>query len=169
MYKAAQKEISSLLRQNILDQHQIKSGKGKIFVLNSILQEHTLRYIMLREFYEDLEQNRNVKYETEVKTQFGPVDLVFYEDQNKFAFEIKRWQTESETKGILEKDIKKLKNFRNSNKNSYCYELIFTDNDYEKSKETYEKEFNEDFRETQLKLLGCKTIDNVDFTSQYLF
>ena len=149
-----------------MNQHKSKSRKGKVFALNSILQEHTLRYITLKEFYENLGQDRDVRYETEVKAEHGsdPIDLVLYEGPNRFVFEIKRWQNNSDKNRIIRKDIEKLGCFQNKDKDTYCYELIFTDNDFEKTKEIYEKEFNEEFRETQLKLLRCKTIGNVDFT-----
>jgi len=163
MYNAVQKElkeINSFPRQNILNQHQSKSG---VFALNNIFQEHILRYVMLKNFYEDLGQNIDVKYETEVKTELGPIDLVFYKDPNKFAFEIKRWQDGSSRKRMITRDIKKLDNFRNNNKNTYCYELIFTGDKPRKSEENFREDFK-DFAETQLKLLYCKSVDSDDFT-----
>ena len=167
MCKAIEKEIDFLIGNNILKQHQKEDRSA--YVLNKILQEHTVRYILLKAFYE-FEENMIAKFDTEVDKGEGPIDLVFYESENKFAFEIKRWQKD-EHKVIKEKDLKKLESFRKQEENSSCYELIFTSNekedvggkDFEDPEVYYKKVFEDTFRDTRLELREHKVIQKKDF------
>jgi len=152
LYNAVQNEIDFLFRNEILQQYHNEADKAVILV--KILQEHTLRYIMTRKFYEPLE-NRVIKFGTEVDY----IDIVFYEHGKKYAYEIKRWQTNKERDEIKTNDILKLKGFfEKDKKNTSCYELIFSANNKKKSKEDYQKDFKDDALDEYLMLLDCKPI-----------
>jgi hypothetical protein len=154
---ALRKEISDLISIGFLDQYQMEHcKKNTVLPLTRVLQEHVIRYLILKEFYSD-SVNHSVRFKTEV----GGIDIVLYEAGRKIAFEIKRWQSDKEGKEIVKKDVSKLRKFI-SGANGGAFELIVVINESKKGESEYISDFNYKFKNI-LKCLDLQVISHEEF------
>jgi hypothetical protein len=99
-------EIMRLQKSGVLGHHVFEKRCG--WVLNGVLQEHTLRFFALRKLYETAEASGIALHE-EYPRGGGQrrIDLVLKEGAEQYAFEFRRWQSEKEEDEILDGDYKK--------------------------------------------------------------
>jgi hypothetical protein len=164
MCSGVDQEIKQLIHEQnkILRSHNLKPHPAD--VISKIFQELTLRYVALKTLYQDPEL-QNVHFECEHVIGARPIDVVFFNNQNGYAFELKRWQTPAEVEQITGKDRSNLLNFINSENNHKGFELIYTivkqDMDDEQHKGSKSELFANDFNETLgdfFNLIDCKVI-----------
>ncbi|MBM4309167.1 MAG: hypothetical protein FJ123_20760 [Deltaproteobacteria bacterium] len=154
------KEIKRALQSEVLTHHAKDRRMG--YVLNKIFQESTMRYFGLLAFYAS--GKRNTMFQTEVSIgNSGPIDFVFSEDESRYAFELKRWQTKKEENEILEKDMENLKLFMNKTGTRTAFEIIFTVNDHSDLENPDQTYYEDSFKKTfgsQFHLLDDVKVDS---------
>jgi hypothetical protein len=110
---AVKEEISRLQEARVLDKE--RANKGRAYALNCVLQEHTLRYFALRNFYEHGDVSQ-IKFHLECPCSGGPLDVVLVDGDEQLAFEIKRWQGWDHTRQIRDRDYNNLISFTGESK-----------------------------------------------------
>lgn len=169
-----QEVVRELRERSLLTSHRDHQGPGR--VLNSVLQEFVIRFLILRKLYEGVREP-TLKFSTEDHR----IDLVLESSGRVYAFQLKRWQTTAEEKTIIENDVKALCDYPPGGADVSRYELVITINDNSgltrnKDEAQYREDFNNsligktlDLREAEFKMMdlgpgltGCACLIAID-------